>query len=247
MHSKWLALNFLWFISAGMSAFGQAPHPVPDLTSPSLRPHGDIWRHNSAGMPIVETLNTALRDAPARGITNWKGVTFHSSAGSSSLAGVSDAQLVEGYQKLTCVSDAVVIGRVGPSRSHLSASGTAIYTDYIFTVDTVLKHPLRAPKTVPSHIIVTRLGGSLVLPAGPATFLSDDFPPLQSGATYLQFLSYLPTTEAFRPSDDFSSLVASSDGTRWLIDNTAGLNRTPTELGRGTLEALIPEWTKACK
>lgn len=89
---------------------------------------------------------------------------------------------------------------------HLSASESTIYTDYILVIGNVLKDNPASPMASRRDIVVTRPGGELTLPDGHVTFEDLDFPRLETGVRYVQFLKYIPQSGAYRPIGPNSTL-----------------------------------------
>jgi hypothetical protein len=192
---------------------------------------------------LASTLSNARDAAPSRGIV-WKGVEVIAFDEPGSLTGLTDANLLDIYKKRACLADAIVVGHTGSSLSHLSAYGTAVYTDYVFVTDTLLKDNAKAPIRE-SQIVVTRRGGSIVLPAGPVKYESQEYPNLQPGNTYLQFLRVIPESSSYHAIDAFSTLIAEGDS--WVIVRNAASARVLPEFKRGAFETIISDWLKSCK
>jgi hypothetical protein len=212
------------------------------LASPTLKANAAIIQHNPPGSPIGSTLSSAKASAPSRGIA-WKGVdliAFDSPAGL-----IADTALLDIHRKRACLADAIAIGHTIAESSHLSAFGTAVYTDYAFVPDTLLKDNARAAIRGKPFIVVTRPGGSIELPGGPVEYESQEFPKLLPRGAYLQLLRFIPQSGSYHAIDGFSTFVA--NGETWSIARAAVSARTLPEFKRGVLEALISGWLKACE
>ena len=228
--------NIILVLTFSTSLLGQ----TSSLTSPALKANAEIVQHNPPGSRLESSLSEAKAAAPSRGIP-WKGLDIISSEEPN--GDITDALLLGLLKKRACLADAIVIGDPTSSLSHLSAYGTAVYTDYLIAVNTVLKDNGRAPIR-DSRIIVTRRGGSIVLPDGPLTYDSQEFPNLQPRKTYLQFLRYIPESSSYYAIDGYSTAVAGSDG--WMLVRTAMKDRALLEFKRGAFEAIISEWLRSC-
>jgi hypothetical protein len=215
------------------------------LNSPALQANASIPQHNRPGTELEKMLSAAKQMAPSRGV-EWKGLDIISGDAPGAAMGYTDGLLIDLYKKYTCIADAVVVGHVGPSLSHLSAYGTAVYSDYALTVESIVKDNHRAPITMRSIIVITRPGGSMALPSGPVKYISQGFPSLTPGSSYLQFLRFIPESGAYNAIDEFATFV-SNDGA-WHIIRKAMAGRTlPVEFRNGIFQSSIAEWLRSCK
>lgn len=214
------------------------------LDSPALQPNAYITQHNPPGSPIDDTLEAARAGAPARGIV-WRGIEIHHSDHAGGMA-VPDSALLEIHKKRVCSADAVVIGHTILEKAHLSAYRTAVYTDYLFVVDSVLKDNVRSPIRAQAQLVVTRVGGSIVLPNGPVKYEPEEFAGLQTTDVYLQFLRFIPETGSYHAIDGFSSF--SLKGNRWAMTRRSAAARVLPEFNRGSFEKVITAWAASpCK
>ncbi len=211
-----------------------------DLKSPVLSANAQLPKYFRSGPPLAETLATARSGAAARGI-EWKGLQFIM-YDAENLAGFTSTGAIQRYKKLACQADGVVIGHTNRTAPHLSAFGT-VYTDYEVVVDAWLKtNPKAMTGPIPA-IVVSRPGGSLTVANDPVSFEYEGFPELKGGATYLQFLQYIPASLAYQAIDPFSTLI--SLGNEWVV--ARGSSSVPVPgLGRGALETELRTWLKAC-
>jgi hypothetical protein len=106
------------------------------------------------------------------------------------------------FQDLTCRADLVLTGTIQNSMSHLTASGAAIYTDYDFQIDTVLKNNPRSPLQQTRHIVITRPGGKLPVAGGFIQYDNQMLLRPRPGRTYLLFLRQIAGTGAYQPAGD---------------------------------------------
>jgi hypothetical protein len=175
----------------------------------------------------------------------WSGIESVVFEGLQNVQGLTGPAMIELYQKQACRADAVVVGQARLWSYHLSASGNAVYGDYDFAIDAVLKDNQAASIREKHDIVVTRPGGSLVLSNGPVSFKVESFPHLESAQTYLQFLQFIPSSGAFQALDAFSTLVLNGD--EWVIARKAFLSFAVPGFSRGVLEASVAKWTASCK
>jgi len=220
----------------------------PRLADPKLNAHAAIIQNNHYGhMPIPQMLADAHAKAPSKGVT-WKGLqlTIHEHPtvvppGTES----AETTRLRSYQKQACQADAIAVGHITASAYHLSASGATIYGDHIFVVDALLKDNQSSSIRQRPDIIVTRPGGSLVLPEGPVNVDPESFPRFQPDTTHLIFLKYIAETSAYQAIDSFSTLIAR--GNNWVIAAKPYSNLALPGFTRGALEATISSWLTSCK
>ena len=223
-----------------LSSHARAQVTGVDLNSPALSANAQLPKYFRSGPPLAEALAYARSGAGARGIA-WKGLQFIV-YDAENLAGFTSAGAVLKYRKLACQADGVVIGHTNRSVSHLSAYGS-VYTDYELVVDTWLKTAPKSQTSPGPAIVVTRPGGSLVVANDPVSFEYEGFPELKAGATYLQFVQYIPTSQAYQAIDPFSTLI--SMGNDWVV--ARGSSSIPVSgLSRGVLETELRTWLKTC-
>lgn len=103
-------------------------------------------------------------------------------------------------RKISCQSDAVVIGTVSNKSSQLIEQGTFAFTDYEVAVSQVLKDNSLSTIQPSSVIVTTRSGGSVRLNGRVVRALDYREEPLEVNEQYLLFLKYLPETGAYRPA-----------------------------------------------
>ena len=119
-------------------------------------------------MNIAEALAAAKPNAESMGIA-WKGLDIISSDEPGDVGGPDG--LLRLYQRRTCQADAIVIGHARSWVHHVSFYGTAVYGDYDFAIDTVLKDNQTDPLRSKPDIVVTRPGGAMTLSGGPVNYL----------------------------------------------------------------------------
>jgi hypothetical protein len=101
-------------------------------------------------------------------------------------------------QKLTCESDAVIIGDVKSKLSQISEEGSFLFTDYSLSVQEVLKNATRAPISPGGEVTVTRTGGAVKLNGHTIRTVDLAQRSLEVGGRYLLFLRLIPATGAYR-------------------------------------------------
>jgi hypothetical protein len=99
---------------------------------------------------------------------------------------------------MTCKADAVVLGNVRSKASQLTADGTFIFTDYELGVEDVLKNNLTDYIQPKSEITVTRPGGVVSLNGKIISVKDKSFKLLEVDRLYLFFLTYLPSSGAYK-------------------------------------------------
>ncbi len=206
--------GFICLLVAGL-VWGETS-PV-DLGAPRLRANADLVPFNPPGPPLSE----AVARAGGRGLDfiRFDGLP----------AAMANGSVVQPYQRLACQADLIVVGHSNASASHLSSFGTAVYSDYDFVVERLLKGSSGAG----SDIVVTRLGGAL----DKVSFTSQDYPLLQAGTSYLMFLSYVPASGSYRAVDAFSSFMLVGGEWRDLRKAYTAWNVT---------EASVRDWVALC-
>lgn len=108
----------------------------------------------------------------------------------------------EGYfQRLTCNSDAVVVGKVTNKNSQLSEDKKSVFTDYEFVIEKVIKDssPLKLQNT--NAITVTRSGGVVLLNNQLVRVFDKSYKLLEIGNKYLLFLDFIKESDSFKASD----------------------------------------------
>lgn len=108
--------------------------------------------------------------------------------------------------KLSCVSDAVVIGSVTGKSSHMTEDEAFIYTAYEFSIQNILKDNHTSPIDVESTIEITRPGGLVNLENRRIRIEDRSYIPLQDKKTYMLFLRFVPSANGYMaasPEGDF--------------------------------------------
>lgn len=102
-------------------------------------------------------------------------------------------------------ADAIVTASFVSKSSQITATGTYVFTDYELRIEEVLKDAVASRLKPEANITVTRPGGKVLLFGATASFTDFAFKPLMPGRRYLLFLSYLPSTNAYRAVNSESS------------------------------------------
>ena len=99
---------------------------------------------------------------------------------------------------LVCNADAVVMGTVDSKSSQLTSDGTFIFTDYELRIADVLKNNPSAYISDQSIVTVTRPGGTIRLNGKVVGVQESKYRRLERQKKYLLFLSYIPSTGAYK-------------------------------------------------
>lgn len=111
----------------------------------------------------------------------------------------------------TCSSDAVVTGRVVSHSSQLTCTGDFVFTDYLISVDTIVKNN-KVSEISPSRNIVVALPGGKVKLIGHLVIVADqESHPFKIGSEYLLFLKLIPGAGDFTALKGTAAL-SESDG-----------------------------------
>lgn len=97
-----------------------------------------------------------------------------------------------------CTADAIVVGVVKDQSSYLTQEETFILSDYIISVEKILKDNPAAQMNPGDSIIVTPPGGILVLDGRKVKTFDEDYEPLSLAGRYLLYLQFTPGTSAYR-------------------------------------------------
>ena len=79
------------------------------------------------------------------------------------LPGTPEPKMSEFLAKTSCAADAIVVGSPKSKTSHMTEDETFIYTQYEFTVESILKDNASLPISVGRSLDVTRPGGNIKL------------------------------------------------------------------------------------
>ena len=224
-------------------AIAQVAQP-PDLGDPRLATHATLLWNNLGNMPLSERLQQAKSTAIRAGIP-WTGLNIIGKGNEGAPPGSQSDALVEMYKRDTCQADAIVVGHATASASHLSASAASIYSDYIFVIDGVLKDNTASPIASKRAIVVTRPGGELTLPDGHVSVVELDFPYLETGVTYVEFLKYVPQSTGYQAIGPSSTLR--NDNGNLTIARQAFSNIVLPEFTMSGIGPAVASWLALCK
>lgn len=125
-------------------------------------------------------------------------------------------------------SDAVVVGTVKTKTSQLTEEETFTFTDYVFSVEDILKNNAASPISQDANITITRPGGAVILNKRLVRVADRRLQPLALEGRYLLFLKYIPETDSYSAFDSNGSFKI-LDGKLYKL--TA--EQLPKELGGG--------------
>lgn len=147
-------------------------------------------------------------------------------------------------QTLACKSDAVVLGVVQDSHAALTDNHKFIFTDYNVKVAEVLRSPRNHNINTGDAIVVTRIGGELVIEGHLTTALDMSTQPLQPGVPHLLFLKYLPQTSTFIADGPFSAFAEHGPAFNALTTTQA---RPVTDPSRGAMLSDVRQGLALCQ
>lgn len=102
------------------------------------------------------------------------------------------------YRNISREADAIVVGTVRERLySQLTDDGEFIFSDYVLTVDEVIKSSAGGRVKAGTDITVTRPGGLVQLNGRVIRGLAGNFSQFQTGERYLLFLKYVPSTSSY--------------------------------------------------
>jgi hypothetical protein len=132
-----------------------------------------------------------------------------------------------------CKSNAILRVTVKGGESNLSSNGEWVFTDYVATVDGVVKDNLASPVLVGGSIVIARSGGRFYTRAGhKVEVLDDGYPPLLNGLQYVLFLKSIPSSGQY---------LSSSPAVDILIDKNGSFKPLLPRLLPGRPSILSPE------
>ena len=100
-------------------------------------------------------------------------------------------------RSLACDADVIVVGSADASETGITDSGDFLFTDYTFSLSSVIKANDSNP-SVGSTIIVTRPGGATRINGHFVKTSVGNFPQFELHHQYLLFLRFLPATSTYR-------------------------------------------------
>ncbi len=245
MHRRPLIL--IWILGPAILLCGQESSSNQgskvNLASPSLQGNADLTIFHMG--PQLDVWMSGARATAASKEISWTGLDVIAFPGlPAALPNTSSVGIAAIFQQRVCQVDLVAVGHIQASASHLSASRNVVYTDYDFVIDRLLKDNRTAPIGSAPDLVVTRLGGSVVLAEGNLKLISLEFPELQPNAIYLLFLDSIGATSSYFARDEFSTLMLIGDN--WAILQKSYASVTIPGFTRGTFESSLADWLGYC-
>ena len=152
------------------------------------------------------------------------------------MPGVPPPTLSERITKLTCDSDAVVVGEVKSKSSQLTEDQDFIFTDYELSVEDVIKNNPSDPVAPHTEITVSNPGGKIQLNNRIVEAKVLSFPALVVGKRYLLFLKSTSIAGGYRAVNTEGRLSLTNDQVETIpIPNTRINDRNkpkPMNLGQ---------------
>ena len=110
-------------------------------------------------------------------------------------------------QTLTEKSDAIFIGTITKRDSQITFAGNFLFSDYVVRLENVIKSDNKE-LAVGNDIVVTSLGGKILLDG--VELIADDsaYPNLEIGKKYLFFLSTIKVTNSYQPIESSTFLIS---------------------------------------
>ncbi|SRR6266852_2045572 len=121
-------------------------------------------------------------------------------------------------RSIACDADAIVVGSTKAAETGVTESGDFLFTDYTFSVASVIKTNDSNP-AAGSTIIVTRPGGAANINGHFVKASVGNFPQFDFHQQYLLFLRYFPDTKTYRAFRS-GTFVLSPSGSVISIDST---------------------------
>jgi hypothetical protein len=149
--------------------------------------------------------------------------------------------LSQRYHDLACKAHVIAVGQIAQSKSHLSSSGTGIYTDFAFVIDDLLKDNMLSPLQSKRSIVVTRPGGAVKIDGEPVSLDVKVYPALVPNTTYLLFLCYIPASSSYVAVDAYSTMEATD--ANWV----PAYKTFRFALIRNEFESSIRECVRSCR
>lgn len=174
------------------SSMRQAPGEIQDAREVSaLATHAKVYKELIRGVPELQRL-----------AENNSGITIDEISPPMQVTSpflLPPVDLQRYLLELTENSDAVITGIVRRQKAELVEDRSFVFTDYVVTVEEVLKQNNNSPIPPVSEIIVTRPGGVIKNSKGKVVLSTTIafLEPFRPGSGYLLFLRYLPRTGAY--------------------------------------------------
>lgn len=227
MKSKIAFSMFLLLILLSLTRLlprGSAESPQQDMATPVQRgvmtetqkEHSRLYKKYDTPRKIPDLVRTEKDDVEVYRLLPL----------GADLSGGPEPTVSEMLKRVTCNSNAVVIGTVKYKASQLTESESFVFTDYAITVKEVLKNNELAPIGT-GEINVTRPGGTIILNGKIVRALDELFKPLTVGQEYILFLRFLPKTGAYLSIKDGESFQLWRNKEKSLREES--LDRSVTE------------------
>jgi hypothetical protein len=221
-----LVLGFVHLIPTGSAETPQKEAATPielGVMTEKQKQHSRLYKRYNSDRKIFDLLKAQdgevfiYRLAPLR----------------AELSGSPQPTIYDLLKRLTCGSDAVIVGTVKDKTSQITEDRSFIFTDYTLIVEDVLKNNKLAPIHLNSEITVTRPGGTILLNGRKVRALDESIPPLTAGEKYLLLLHHVHATEAYATNGSGETFQLGDNKIRSLQADS--LNRvseeyTPTSL-----------------
>ncbi len=94
-------------------------------------------------------------------------------------------------------SDLIVLGKASTGTSHMTVGKGFLYTDWMFTIEKVLKDNPSASVKPETSIIVVRPGGKLKIGERTIYAIRTDYRDFKPATEYMLFLRFIPETGAY--------------------------------------------------
>lgn len=108
----------------------------------------------------------------------------------------------------------VVEASVTASQSYLDEPGLDVFTDYTMVIHSVIKARERSPVQTGDSITVRRRHGAVVVDGRKAEVRENGFPPFESGARYILFLTREPRDYVYRVLGGSEGAFSSGENVR---------------------------------
>lgn len=122
----------------------------------------------------------------------------------------------EFLRNLSCAADAIVVGIVRSKAAHLTEDETFVYTEYVFSVEDILKNNSASHVEVNNSIEFTRPGGLIKLDNQVIRVEDKSYPQLETKKKYLLFLKFIPSTNGYMVYDARSDFILENNSFKTL-------------------------------
>lgn len=119
-------------------------------------------------------------------------------------------QITTLVQTLTKKADAVVIGTIIKRNSQITSGDNFLFSDYTVRLESLIKSDNKK-LTISDDIVVTSLGGKILLDGVELTANDSAYPNLEIGKKYLFFLSTVKATNSYQPVESSTLLITQNE------------------------------------